>query len=179
MLAILTALFGSAIAALVGIALVLVAFFLQGSLRKRGQGGLIARIISVIGALGSLYFIYLNVTRLIEAPAKGTSAAAVITVHIPITLLSLALLLLFVVLIVKRSVKSKLVGILDLMLLIIVALQFALYTFNLISHWGNYAHGMSEFLYVQIILVVIAAVSVLLFALVYRKNKKAVIVQAG
>jgi hypothetical protein len=62
---------------------------------------------------------------------------------------------------------------LDIALLLVVALQFALYAFNLISHWANYAHGMTEFLYVQIILVVIAAVSVLLFALVYRKNKRA------
>jgi hypothetical protein len=89
MLAILTSLFGSAIAALVGIVLVLIAFFLQGSIRKRKEGGIIARIISIIGALGSVYFVYLNISRLIEAPGKQTSLAAILTVHIPITLLSL------------------------------------------------------------------------------------------
>jgi hypothetical protein len=173
MLAILTSLFGSAIAALVGIVLVLIAFFLQGSIRKRKEGGIIARIISVIGVLGSVYFVYLNVSRLIEAPGKQTSLAAILTVHIPITLLSIGLLVLFVILFLKKSVNSGGVVKLDLALLAIVILQFALYAFNLISHWGNYAHGMSEFLYVQIILVVIAAISVLLFALVYRKNKRA------
>ncbi|MDR0817614.1 MAG: hypothetical protein LBN35_03145 [Clostridiales Family XIII bacterium] len=173
MLAIITALFGSAIAAFVGIVLVLIAFFLQGSLRKRGQGGIIASVVSVIGALGSLYFVYLNITRLIEAPGKQTSAAAIITVHIPVTILSIGLLALFVILFLRKSVNSGAVVKLDLALLAIVILQFALYAFNLITHWGNYANGMTEFLYIQILLLVIAAVSVLLFALVYKKNKRA------
>jgi hypothetical protein len=174
MLAIIQNLFGSAIAGVVGIVLILIAFFLQGSIRKRGQGGIIARIISAIGALGSVYFIYLNVTRLIAAPGKQTSAAAILTVHVPVTLLSVGLLALFVILFLKKSVNSEAILKLDLALLVIVILQLALYVFNLVTHWGNLSHGMTEFLYVQIILIVIAAVSVLLSALVYKKNKRVV-----
>jgi hypothetical protein len=155
------------------IILVVLSAILQGRLRKRPQALVSARVLSAIGAVLSAYYIYVAVTKLAEALAGTSGVAVIITSHIPQVILSALLLVHFVVLLVKVSIKGKAIKGLNTALLIVVVVQLIFYVFNLATHWPNLSHGLLAFLYVQILLTAIAAVSVVLFALVNARNRRA------
>ncbi|MDR2245358.1 MAG: hypothetical protein LBE17_01585 [Treponema sp.] len=160
-----------------GLVLVLLAFVLEVVLRVRlrknnpvpaGPG---LRSFSVLGAAGALY-VFINTALNLTKYRSGISS--IVTVSAPLLLFSVSLAANFVVLwvdAVKADIRRLTVS--GLCAALASALQFTLLAFNLALRWNNFTHGMAEYLYIQILLLTLAAVNAGLFFIIFFKLKKA------
>jgi hypothetical protein len=150
---------------LVALVLALVSFFLQVVLRKKpdlsGTGRTVFQIVAGLGAAGGLFIVCNTILGLVT---YGSRLSSIITVTSPLLLFAVAVTAHFVTLAVKRRAKLNIVP------AIAATLQLAFFLFNTIRNWDNWTHGMREFFYIQILLVVLSAVVALLFWLSYRKE---------
>jgi hypothetical protein len=161
--------------ALLGLVLALLAFVLQTVLRARLRKNDAARIgpgltvFSVLGAAGAVYVFVITVLNLLKY-RSGLSSIA--TVSAPLLLFSAALAANFTMLFVGAAkpdtgrlalsgFASALTG----------ALQFALLILNLGLRWNNFTRGMPEYLYIQVLLLAIAAINTGLFFITFFKLK--------
>ena len=163
--------------ALLGLVLVLLAFVLEAVLRARlrknnavpaGPG---LRLFSALGAAGTLYIFISTALNLVK---YRSGISSIVTVSAPLLLFSVSLAANFVVLwvdAVKADIRRITVS--GLCAAIASALQFALLAFNLALRWNNFTRGMAEYLYIQILLLTLAAINAGLFFIIFFKLKKA------
>jgi hypothetical protein len=162
---------GSALAAV----LALIAFVLQLLVRKdKLQGSLLPtlwiRIISGVGAAGALYIFAATIGNMLKYPI-GTSS--LITVFAPLLAYTLALTVHFaLVFLAAKTPKPGRVTRTTLVAAVIVSIQLALGLSNLIRNWNNFTHGMVEFLYIQLVYLVVVVISATLFWISFFKSKK-------
>jgi hypothetical protein len=153
-----------------GIVLALAAFILQLLIRRVKFPALAVRIIATASTITAVYTAVITIQNLLKFPPRISS---LITVSLPLLLYILGLAALFVLLFIRpqesRSIKTAHA---NGAVAIIAAVQFAFLLFNLIRNWNNFTRGMLEFLYIQILLLVITGITVLLFWLSYRASRK-------
>ncbi|MDR2433839.1 MAG: hypothetical protein LBD47_04660 [Treponema sp.] len=162
--------------ALLGLVLALLAFVLQALLRARlwknnpvpaGPG---LRLFSVFGVVGALY-VFISTTLNLVKYRSGLSS--IVTVSLPLLLFSASLAANFVVLCVdaaKGDIRRLTVS--GLCAALASVLQFMLLAFNLVLRWNNFTHGMAEYLYIQILLLALAAINAGLFFSGFLRLKK-------
>jgi hypothetical protein len=165
--------------ALLGLGLTLLAFVLQALLRARlrknsavlaGPG---LRLFSALGAVGAVYVFITTILNLIK---YTSGASSIVTVSAPLLLFSAALAAHFAALCagpVKADTRryAGRLAVFGLSAALASALQFALLALNLALRWNNFTRGMAEYLYIQILLLAIAAINTGLFFVVFFKLK--------
>jgi hypothetical protein len=148
---------------LVALVLALVSFFLQLLVRRKHLPQTAIRIVAGIGAAGGVFIICNTVLGLLT---YGARLSSIITVTAPLFLFAVAVAAHFVILAARAKPPA-----LNIAPAIAATLQLAFFLFNTIRNWNNWTHGMREFFYLQILLVVLSAVVALLFWLSYRKER--------
>jgi hypothetical protein len=161
--------------ALLGLVLALLTFVMEAILRARRRKNATAPagpglpVFSTLGAAGALYVFVSTVLNLVKY-RSGVSSIA--TVSAPLLLFSAALTANFIVLFVS-AVKpdTRRLAVSGFWAALASALQFALLAFNLALRWNNFTRGMAEYLYIQILLLAIAAINTGLFVGIFLKLK--------
>ena len=169
--------------ALLRLILALLTFVLQAVLRARlrkngaAPAGPGLPVFSTLGAAGARYIFVSTELNLIKY-RSGVSSIA--TVSAPLLLFSAALTANFIVLFVS-AVKpdTRRLTVSGLCAALASALQFTLLAFNLALRWNNFTHGMAEYLYIQILLLALAAINAGLFFIIFFKLKKAAAYNGG
>jgi hypothetical protein len=163
--------------ALLGLVLTVLAFVLQAVLRARPRKNAAAvaapalSLFSALGAAGALYVLLATTLNLIK---YRSGASSIVTVSAPLLLFSAALAANFVVLFIAAAkADARRLVVSGLAAALASALQFALLALNLALRWNNFTHGMSEYLYIQILLLAIAAIDTGIFFIIFVKRKKA------
>jgi hypothetical protein len=149
---------------LVALVLALLSFFLQLLMRRKHQPQTAVRVVSGIGAAGGVFIIGNTISGLLT---YGSRLSSIITVTVPLFLFAIAVAAHFVILAVRGAKPPAL----NIVPALASTLQLAFFLFNTVRNWNNWTHGMREFFYLQIVLVVLSAVVALLFWLSYRKEK--------
>ncbi|MDR1127747.1 MAG: hypothetical protein LBL20_00410 [Treponema sp.] len=162
--------------ALLALVLALLAFVLQAilraGLRKNGAApaGPGLPVFSAIGAAGALYVFAATVLNLIK---YRSGISSIVTVSAPLLLFSAALTVNFIVLFAGAAKPDmRRLAVSGFWAALAAALQFALLVFNLVLRWNNFTRGMAEYLYIQILLLVVAAISTALFFITFFKLKE-------
>jgi hypothetical protein len=157
---------GSAVA----VVLALIAVVLQLLVRKGRLPVLGVRIISGIGTLGALYVLGATIGNVLR---YTIGVSSLLTVFLPLVAYSLALAVHFaLVFATANTAKHWLVTDSILAAAAIVSLQLLLGLFNLLRNWNNFTHGMIQFLYIQVVYLVVVVVSVALLWVTFAKAKK-------
>jgi hypothetical protein len=165
---------GSAIAAV----LALIAFVLQLLFRKsKPLPASLVRVISGLGAAGALYVFAATVGNVLKY-TPGVSS--LLTVFLPLLAYALALAVHFIIVFVTANWRTKgddarkprSIAFSTLAASIIVSIQLALALFNLIRNWNNFTHGMIEFLYIQLVYLILIIISVVLFWINFAKSNR-------
>ncbi|GHT80093.1 hypothetical protein FACS1894130_10660 [Spirochaetia bacterium] len=149
----------------IGLALALAAFILQLLIRKVKLPVIVTRIIAAAGLVFSLYTVITTVVNLLKFHSRLIS---VITVSAPLILYALGAAILFCVIFLNPHKPKPAVVTVNLAVTLFACLQFCLHIFNLVRNWKNFSVGMTEWRTIQILVVVIAAVTLLLFVFSYR-----------
>jgi hypothetical protein len=162
--------------ALLGLVLVVLAFVLQAVLRARLRKNSVVpsgpglKLFSALGAAGAFYIFISTALNLIK---YRSGVSSIVTVSAPLLLFSVALAANFVVLCVNQAKGDiRRLAVSGLCAALASALQFALLAFNLALRWNNFTHGMAEYLYIQILLLALAAINTGLFFIIFFKLKK-------
>jgi hypothetical protein len=162
--------------ALLGLVLALLAFVLQAvlraGLRKRGavKTGPALLLFSVLGAAGAFYILAATVLNLIK---YRSGVSSIVTVSAPLLVFSAALGANFIALCVCADKPgARPLAVSGLWAALASALQFALLVLNLALRWNNFTRGMAEYLYIQILLLAVTAISTGLFFIGFFKMKK-------
>jgi hypothetical protein len=157
--------------ALAGFLLALLSFFIQvavrGAARKKRSPPLVLRLVAVLGVAGGGYII---VSTIVNLAKYGSGLASILTVQAPLLLYALALAVHFVFLALRPAAQSLVANRTNLAVLCVALLQLALFLFNLARNWNNLTHGMMEFLYIQLLLLVLTALTALFFWISFRKS---------
>jgi hypothetical protein len=128
-----------------------------------------------LGAVGALYVFAATVGNVLKY-TPGVSS--LITVFLPLLAYALALAVHFVIVFSTANWrkgndahKPQGIAFSTLAVSIVVSIQLALALFNLIRNWNNFTHGMIEFLYVQLVYLILIIISVVLFWINFAKSK--------
>jgi hypothetical protein len=169
--------------ALLGLVLALFAFVLEAVFRARlrknkavpvGPG---LRLLSMFGAAGALYVFISTALNLVK---YRSGLSSIVTVSLPLLLFSVSLAANFFVLCVDTAKEGlRRLAVSGLCAALASALQFTLLAFNLALRWNNFTHGMAEYLYIQILLLALAAINSGLFFIIFFRLKKAVAARNG
>jgi hypothetical protein len=148
--------------ALLGLLIALFAFITLLVIRKRAakqKGAPIVFVRAVLPVIAALS-VFLIVYTLGNILKFNTGAAGLITVSFPLLVYALGVLAFAVLLFVRpeRKINPALP-----FTAAIAILQFALFVFNLLRNWKNFTGGSHLFLYVQILLLTVSALSALLW----------------
>jgi hypothetical protein len=161
--------------ALLGLVLALLAFVLQtvlrARLRKKGAvpAGPALAVFSALGAGGAVYILVTTALNLLKY-RSGLSSIA--TVSAPLLLFSAALAANFIVLFAGAAKPDTgRLAVSGFVAALASALQFALLILNLGLRWNNFTRGMAEYLYIQVLLLAIAAINTGLFFIAFFKMK--------
>ncbi|MDR1128157.1 MAG: hypothetical protein LBL20_02505 [Treponema sp.] len=162
--------------ALLGLVLALLAFVLQTVLRARlrkndaAQIGPGLTVLSVLGAAGAVYIFVITVLNLLK---YRSGLGSIATVSAPLLLFSAALAANFAIMLFAGPSKPDTgrLALSSFAAALAGALQFALLILNLGLRWNNFTRGMAEYLYIQVLLLAIAAINTGLFFITFFKLK--------
>jgi hypothetical protein len=160
---------GSALAAV----LALIAFILQLLIRKDKLPALWVRVISGLGAVGALYVLIATIGNVLK---YTIGVSSLLTVFVPLLVHALVLAVYFALVFStakwREASKPYRIARPTLAVAVVVSIQLALGLFNLIRNWNNFTHGMIEFLYIQLVYLILIVISVTLFWINFAQTKK-------
>jgi hypothetical protein len=157
----------------IGVVFALVAFILQLLIRKKNLPVRAVRIISAIGALGG---IYLFVSTLGNVLKYDIGLSSIITVFSPLLVYALVLTLHFIIIFTSAGhPKAWRVFSSTLTVSMVVSIQLGFALFNLIRNWNNLSRGMLEFLYLQLVGLILILITAVLFWIGFAGTRKFIV----